>query len=209
MSLLSFTNLAVGTNYQLEYFSGSSLTTVGSPFSATSSTFTQLVSGTALTNSYRLTVTPAPRQAQATAQVVNGFVVGATVTSGGSGYTTNPAVIISGGRGSNATAIVTNVIGGSVTGIKITYPGSDYAKVPNVIIALPPATSLSLDSVTQVMKIHLQSLSPYDNYQLEFAPLAGGTWSNSGALFTPTSSSTTLYVNVTGSAGFFRVRHVP
>jgi hypothetical protein len=209
MSLLSFTSLAVGTNYQLEYFSGSLLTTVGSPFTATSSTYTQLVSGTVSTSSYRLTVTPAPTQAHATAQVVNGFVVGAAVTSGGSGYTTDPAVIISGGGGSNATAIVTNVIGGSVTGIRITNPGSGYTNTPNIIIALPPATSLGLDSVTQVMKIHLESLSPYDNYQLEFTTFADGTWSNSGTLLTPTSAATTLYINVAGNAGFFRVRHMP
>ncbi len=40
---------------------------------------------------YRLAVSPVPGQAFATAQLFNGFVVGATVTSGGSGYVTSPA----------------------------------------------------------------------------------------------------------------------
>ena len=43
-----------------------------------------------------------PSIATASAQVVNGFVVGATITSAGNGYTNNPVVTITGGGGSGA-----------------------------------------------------------------------------------------------------------
>jgi hypothetical protein len=208
MSLLSFTNLAVGTNYQLQFFSGSTWANMGAAFTAASPTFTQYVSGTAGPNGYRLATTPVPSQAYATAQVVNGFVVGATVTSGGSGYSTSPVVtILSNGGGSNATAIAT-VSGGAVTGITITSAGIGYTNTPTIIIAPPPATAL-WPNVTQVMELDFGSLSPYDNYQLEFTPVAGGAWSNLGIPFTPTSTTSTQYVNVSGNAGFFRVRYVP
>jgi len=207
MSLLSFTNLAVGTNYQLQRFFAATWADIGEPFTAAGSIFTQRVSGTASANGYRLAITPVPSQAYATAQVVNGFVVGATVTSGGSGYTTNPAVNISGDSGSNATAIAT-VSEGVVTGITITSAGLGYANTAIITIAPPPTMALSPD-VTQVMKLDLGRLSPYDNYQLEFAPVAGGTWSNFDIPFTPTSTTNTQYINVTGELGFFRVRYAP
>jgi hypothetical protein len=214
MSLLSFTNLAVGTNYQLQSLFEGSLTTVGPSFTANSSTFTQLVSGTAWTNSYLLTTTLASTQAQAAAQVVNGFVVGATVTSGGSGYTTNPAVtIVNDGAGSNATATAT-VSGGSVTNITIMDAGGGYTNGATIIIAPPPAKAL-WPNVTQVVELNLGSssfvgsLSPYDNYQLGFTPVVDGAWTNLNTPFTPTSMTYTQYINVTGTAGFFRLMYVP
>jgi len=78
-----------------------------------------------------------PRIATATAQVVNGFVVGATITDGGSGYTNAPTVTISGGGGSGATAIAL-VENGAVTKITIQNPGTGYTSVPTLTIAPPP-----------------------------------------------------------------------
>lgn len=78
-----------------------------------------------------------PRIATATAQTVNGFVVGASVTDGGSGYTNAPSVTITGGGGSGATARAT-VVNGSVTSIVIQNPGSGYSSTPIITIALPP-----------------------------------------------------------------------
>jgi len=59
------------------------------------------------------------------------------------------------------------------------------------------------------MRLDLGSLSPYQNYQLEFAPDIGGAWTNLGIPFTPTSTTDTQYVKVTGNSGYFRVRYVP
>lgn len=77
------------------------------------------------------------RTATAVAQVVNGFVVGATVSDGGAGYTNVPVVTITGGNGSGATAKAT-VINGSVTAITILTPGSGYTETPQIVIAPPP-----------------------------------------------------------------------
>jgi len=77
-----------------------------------------MVAGVAGSGEYRLALDPVPAQAFASPQLVNGFVVGATVTSGGSGYVSSPSVAIVGG-GSNATA-VSQISAGSVTNISIT-----------------------------------------------------------------------------------------
>ncbi len=77
------------------------------------------------------------RPAAAVAQVVNGFMVGATVSDGGAGYTNAPAVTITGGNGSGATAQAT-VVNGSVTKITILTPGSGYTETPQIVIAPPP-----------------------------------------------------------------------
>ena len=60
--------------------------------------------------------------ATATATLFNGFVVGGTVTSGGSGYQTAPAITIF-GNGSGATA-KTTISGGAVTAIQVLNAGS-------------------------------------------------------------------------------------
>ena len=75
--------------------------------------------------------------AAATSNVISGFVVGATVTSGGSGYTSSPAVTITGnGTGAAATATVAS---GAVSGITITSAGSGYTTGATITIAPPPA----------------------------------------------------------------------
>jgi hypothetical protein len=59
-----------------------------------------------------------------------------TVTNGGSGYTTPPAVTINGGNGATAVAILN---GGSVTFIEITNAGTGGTGAVSVSIAAPPA----------------------------------------------------------------------
>ena len=207
LSLLSFSNLVVGTNYQLQAFRAGTLSKVGGAFIASSSTFAQYVPGTDGASDYRLAVLPVPPQAHATALVVNGFVVGAIVTSGGSGYTTSPAVTIRGGGGSNATAIA-RVGGGAVTNMTITSAGIGYTNTPTITIAPPPASTL-LPTVTRVMNLDLWRLAPYDNYQLEFRSVLGQAWSNLAAPFIPTSTTNTQRMTVTGQTRFFRAKHLP
>jgi N-acetylneuraminic acid mutarotase len=73
--------------------------------------------------------------AAATANTIAGFVIGATITNGGSGYTSPPAVTIVGnGSGAAATAVLTE---GVVTGITITSAGSGYTGSATISIAPP------------------------------------------------------------------------
>jgi len=87
---------------------------------------------------------------QATA-VMSGRTVGSiTVDDGGSGYTTAPTILLSGGGGSGATATA-SVSAGAITGISVTAAGSGYDSPPVVIIStLPAATLTDLDALNIV-----------------------------------------------------------
>jgi hypothetical protein len=91
-----------------------------------------------------------PRTASATAQVVNGFVVGATITDGGYGYVSNPVVAIIGGGGTGAKATATQ-FNGVVTSITITNPGSGYTSTPTITIAPPPFPPRKATSTAQIV----------------------------------------------------------
>ena len=87
------------------------------------------------TNSWSQSVGNPGVGATATANTISGFVTGATITNGGSGYTSAPTVTISGnGIGAAATASLTN---GVVTGITITSAGSGYTSGATITIAPP------------------------------------------------------------------------
>jgi hypothetical protein len=204
--LLSFSKLSVGANYQFQLLTNGIWANIGSPFTAAGSNFSQYVSGLVSSNNYRIATTPVPVQAYATAQVVNGFVVGATVTAGGSGYLASPAVTISGSSGSNATATAT-VSGGAVASLTILDAGDDYTNA-TIAIAPPPANAVS-PNVTPMWGLNFGLLSPYDNYQLQFSPDLSGAWSNLGAPFAPTATTNAYYFNANGPAGFFRLIYLP
>lgn len=55
------------------------------------------------------------------------------ITNGGTGYTSAPTVMITGGNGSGATAVAT-IVNGVVTGISITNPGIKYTSEPTIAI---------------------------------------------------------------------------
>ncbi len=78
------------------------------------------------------------RPATATAVITSGFITSINLTDGGLGYTSPPAVTITGGGGSGATATAA-ISGGAITGITIKTPGGGYGTVPAVTIAPPPA----------------------------------------------------------------------
>ena len=208
MSFLAFSNLTIGGVYQLQqsvawYWSNQPVS-----FTATNALYTQMVAGVVSSGNYRLALNPVPAQAFATPEVVNGFVVGATVTSGGSGYVTSPAVRIVGGGGSSATAVA-QISGGVVTNITITDAGIGYANTPMVEIAPPPAAAVS-PTVLPVMRLDSASLAPYDNYQIQFKPDLGGAWGNwNGGLFSPTDVTNSQYLFITNGVGFFRLQYVP
>lgn len=91
-----------------------------------------------------------PRIATGTLQIVNGFVVGATVTDGGSGYLVAPVITVSGGGGTGATARAT-VVNGTITAITIQDPGSGYTSIPSLTIAPPPFPPRKAEAVAQTV----------------------------------------------------------
>jgi hypothetical protein len=208
MSFLSFTNLTVGGVYQLQRWSTWYWTNQPLSFTATNPLYTQMFAGVVSTGDYRLALNPVPSQAFATPEVINGFVVGATLTAGGSGYVTSPAVTIVGGGGTNATA-VSHISGGVVTSISITDAGIGYTNTPTVRIAPPPAAAL-FPSVEPVMRVDSANLAPYENYQIQFTPFLGGPWTDwNGGLFYPTGVTNSQYLFITNDIGFFRMKHEP
>jgi hypothetical protein len=94
------------------------------------------------TNSWSQSVGNPGVGATATANTIVGFVIGATITNGGSGYTSAPAVTITGaGSGATATATLTN---GVVTGITIISAGSGYTGAVTITID-PPVIPFRVD----------------------------------------------------------------
>jgi hypothetical protein len=90
-----------------------------------------------------------PHAAQATAVVTNGFVVAASITDNGCGYTNAPLVLIAGGGGSNATATAT-IQNGFVTSINIINPGAGYTNLPDILIGSPPFVPTLTINVSRV-----------------------------------------------------------
>jgi hypothetical protein len=146
-----------------------------------------------------------PHKATATASLVNGFVVGATITDPGCGYTNAPTVLIQGGGGSGATATAV-VTGGQVTAINITSAGCCYTNAPRIVIGSPPFVPTVSIRVSKVMVTQTVVLGR--NYVLESSTDLV-TWTATGPQFTADSEviETEFDVDVTGR--FFRVRQVP
>ncbi len=205
-SSLSFSNLTPGVAYQLQQFADYYWLNLPISFTASNTVYTQIVSS--IGGTYRLAIKPVPTQAFATPQVVNGFIVGATLTTGGSGYVTTPSVNIVGNAGNNAMAVAV-VSGGVVQSINIIQAGFGYTNAVSIQIDPPPVAAV-LPTVQKVMRMDSKNLSPFDNYQIQFLPTLGGTWENwNGGLFSPTAVTNSQYLFITDDAAFFRLQHVP
>jgi len=137
------------------------------------------------------------------AQIINGFVVGATITDYGCGYTNAPLVLIAGGGGSNATATIQN---GFVTGINIINPGSGYTNLPHILIGSPPfvptlTINVSRVNVTQHVVLGL-------NYVLDSSSDLVN-WTATAPPFTAQSEEITTEFVVNQPGQYFRIRQVP
>jgi hypothetical protein len=88
------------------------------------------------------TVAGSQSNATATPIVINGFVLGANMVSGGAGYLAAPNIQMIGGNGSGASgfAVVSN---GQVSAVNIINPGFGYTTPPFIQIDAPSAVSLS------------------------------------------------------------------
>ena len=113
--------------------------------------------------------------ATAVATITAGFVTGITVTSGGSGYTYEPLVSLSGGGGSGATAKVI-LSGDKVALILVLTAGNGYSATPMVVVEAPPAAlkplGVRLELVPKLtVEGHVGSLA-----RVESAASLSGPW---------------------------------
>jgi hypothetical protein len=146
-----------------------------------------------------------PRRATATATIVNGFLVGTTITDSGCGYTNPPTVLIQGGGGTGATATAT-VSNGVVTGITVTSAGCCYTSTPKVVIGSPPFLPYLNIAVSKVNVT--QNVTLGRNYVLESSSNAIN-WTATGPQFTADSESIVQEFEATVGNRYFRIRQVP
>ena len=148
-----------------------------------------------------------PHKAAATPVLVNGFVVGATITDGGCGYTNAPLVLIQGGGGSGATATAT-VNNGTVTSVNIVSAGSGYSTnpAPKIVIASPPfepSVGIRFSRVEVTQHVTLGR-----NYVLESSTNLV-SWVATSTSFNAVSENYTNEFVIGETGGFFRLREVP
>jgi hypothetical protein len=95
-------------------------------------------------------------QTDAQAILAGSFVVGATVSNVGTGYTFAPAVYLVGGGGTGATATAV-MFNGSVAEVIITNPGFGYMSAPSILIA--PPDGVSATQATAYITLQNESVS--------------------------------------------------
>ena len=145
------------------------------------------------TNIARLNVPNTATPATAVPTVFNGFLVGATLTSGGSGYTTVPAVTVNDSSGSGAivSAAVSN---GLVTSLRVQNAGSGYSSGATLTIASPPSNAYQVFGSSNYFAGVNSMVNPNNTF--------GGTFSGSGAGLTGVVKSVNGFTDaVTLNAG--------
>lgn len=145
------------------------------------------------------------RAAKVIAQVVNGFVVGASVTDSGCGYSNPPLVTIhgGGGQGATATAVIRN---GRVTAINILSAGCCYSNPPVIIVASPPfvpTVGIRVSRVKVALHVELGR-----KYVLE-ASTDNRNWAPTGPPFVAESEALESEFEVDQLGRFFRLQAVP
>jgi hypothetical protein len=146
-----------------------------------------------------------PRKAKATAQLINGFVVGATITDGGCGYTNPPAVLIQGGGGNGAMARAV-ISDGKVTAVEILDAGFGYTTPPRIVIGSPPFVP-TVDIAVSKVRV-TQNVVLGWKYVLESSTNAV-SWTLIGPPFIADSESIATEFDVDSVGRSFRLRVVP
>jgi len=162
-------------------------------------------SGLIIEAELRAPLTCTPHKARATAQVVNGFVVGATIIDTGCGYTNTPIVLIQGGGGTGAVAQAV-VSDGRVTAIQITDAGCCYTNAPRIVISSPPMVP-SVEIKVSKIKV-VQNVVLGWKYVLESSN-NNADWTETGPSFTAETDPIETEFPVEGVGRFFRLKVVP
>ena len=86
-----------------------------------------------------------------------GTITGFTVTNGGTGYTSAPTVVFTGGGGTGAAATATVSSAGVVTGITLTAAGSGYTSAPTISYSGGGGTGLAATLAFTGGKAHVDA----------------------------------------------------
>jgi hypothetical protein len=143
------------------------------------------------------TSTPIKTYQATVTNTTNKPVVGITVVSAGTGYTSAPTVTISGGGGTGATATAT-VANGKITGFTVTNQGSGYNSVPTVALTGGGGSLASARAVIEggTVTSHAlwaaSTLSPDTRILGVSFPLGNGGYPTFGPLLTALTSTLNL-----------------
>ena len=145
-----------------------------------------------------------PYRATAELQMVNGFIVGVTVTDCGWGYEFEPKVRIKDvfGEGAEAHCVVEN---GIVTAIILDNPGSGYSEETTVKVGSPfKYNSMEIAVKDVLITMHL---TLGEEYQLECSRDLK-TWEKVGEPFIAEDEMVEILVDVIETGRYFRVHEV-
>lgn len=131
-------------------------------------------------------------------------VLSATVTAGGSAYTTAPTVSFTGGGGSGATGTAT-IAAGAVTAITITNPGFGYTSAPAVAFAGGGGTGATATSTVGPTSNQSATLNPATEkvriHADQICSIAIGTNPAATVNKTRMSSGETMWLRVPKASG--------
>ena len=119
------------------------------------------------------------------------------ITDGGSGYTSAPSIMFTGGGGSGAAGIATINSAGVVTGVIITNPGSGYTSTPTVTFTSGGGSGAEGNAVLSgVASLTVESLVPgTHSISLSYngdTNFVGNSCSPISCFVSPANSSTTI-----------------
>jgi hypothetical protein len=150
------------------------------------------------TNLAQLNVPNTTVQATGTVTVVSGFIVGANLVSGGSGYGVPPAVSVSDLSGSN-TVIVATVSNGAVATLTVQNAGNNYSANARLIIAQPPSNAIQTFSSVNIFN----GINTFTDMANSFVGVFNGTFGGLSGGNLTVSSNINLPTTTTGSGIIF------
>lgn len=129
-----------------------------------------------------------------------GSVVSVAVTTPGSGYTSVPAVTVSGGGGAGAT-LEAVLSGGTVAALKIITAGSGYTTVPTITIA-PPGQQATATGTVSGGAVSINLTTAGSGYTVAPTVTVTGITGGSGFSITSSVSGGAVSLNVTPGSGY-------
>jgi subtilisin family serine protease len=198
---LQFDGLSVGTTYRLQSETAG-WQDVGDAFVAGASS---VGFHAATERAHRLVRLPMPQTAAGTLTVVNGFVVGVTVTEPGSGYAEAPQVAVEDTLGSGARVVAT-VQAGRVSGATIEASGRGYTGGAVVRFASPPVAALVPLGIPE-LRIQYSNVSTSLPYRLH-AGSSLEALEPAGEVFLPPSVTGLLYRDMNRDHELIQLRYV-